>query len=210
MGESVTSWIEVSAALVGAYALGCLATGYYLVRALKGVDIRAQGSGNAGARNVGRVLGRTGFVLTTLGDAGKGALAIWVARRLFQDESIAALALLAVTAGHIWPVQLRFRGGKGVATSLGALCVYDWRLTIAYLLLLAPGLLVARKTVLPGILAFAGPPAAAAWLSYGWLEICALVSLTTMIFVAHRTNLIDGVPALAAFRDHRTKAGSIE
>ena len=203
----VTSWAEVSAALFGGYALGCAATGYYLVRALRGVDVRTLGSGNVGARNVGRVLGKAGFLLTTLGDAGKGALAIWLARGLLRDEGVAALVLLAVTAGHIWPVQLGLRGGKGVATSLGALCVYDWRLAAAYLAICAIGLAFTRNTVLAGLFAFLPLPAIAAWLGYGWLDVGALILLAAMILLAHRSNLVESIPALTAYLRDRAKVG---
>ena len=111
------NWFQATGCALGAYLLGCLATGYYLVRARTGRDIREIDSGSTGARNVGRVLGKTGFGLTVLGDFGKGALAVWGARHWTHDHQLAALAMLAVVAGHIWPAQLRFRGGKGVATS---------------------------------------------------------------------------------------------
>ncbi len=199
----MTSWSDATIALVGAYALGCLTTGYYLVRAVKGVDIRAEGSGAVGARNVSRVLGKSGFVVTTLGDACKGALAVWAAHRFFHDEYITALALLAVTAGHIWPVQLRFRGGKGIATSLGALCIYDWRLAAAYLVLFATGVALARKTVLPGLAAFVGLPAAALWLNHNWFQISALILLAALIVYAHRANLREEFSSLATHRARR-------
>lgn len=194
------NWGEASLSAIGAYVLGCFATGYYLVRATKGVDIRTVGSGSVGARNVSRALGKTGFILTTLGDFFKGALAIWAARRFFHDERLVMIALLAVVAGHIWPVQLRFRGGKGVATSIGALLVYDWRLAIVYGLVFACGLLIVRKTILPGLFAFACVPPAGFWLHHNMFELTALAFLAVMVLFAHRTNLVEEIPALAARR----------
>ncbi len=68
--------------VLGSYLLGCFTTGYYLVRLLSGQDIRAVSSGNVGSRNVGRLLGPKGFILTFIGDAGKVMLAVWLAHRL--------------------------------------------------------------------------------------------------------------------------------
>src|SRR6059036_3935005 len=132
-------WGQMTLCALGAYVLGCFTTGYYLVRAVRGVDIRTVESGNVGARNVSHVLGKTGFLITTIGDVTKGVLAVWAARHFLHDERYTAAALLAVVVGHIWPVQLFFRGGKGVATSLGGLLIYDWRLVVAYLLVFFGG-----------------------------------------------------------------------
>src|SRR5262245_16428862 len=112
-------------AILLCYALGCLTTGYYLVWLRTGVDIRTLGSRSLGARNVGRALGATGFFMTLLGDIGKGVVAILLARYIGLAEAALPLALLAVVAGHIWPVQLGFQGGKGLATAAGALLIYD-------------------------------------------------------------------------------------
>ena len=106
-----------------AYALGCLNAGYYLLRWRDGRDIRQLGSGNAGARNAGRVLGRGGFALVFALDAAKGLLAVLAARWLSHDA--AALCALAAVLGHAYPIQLGWRGGKGVATAIGALAGLD-------------------------------------------------------------------------------------
>src|SRR5262245_30101708 len=128
------NWGRAWALAASAYALGCLTTGYYLVRLRLGLDLREVGSGTVGARNVSRVLGWPGFVLTVLGYVSIGALAVWGAEQFTTDGRLVALAMLCVVAGHVWPAQLRFHGGKGVATSLGALLVYDYHLAGAFLL----------------------------------------------------------------------------
>ena len=121
---------QISAALSAGYLLGCLTLGYYLVRWQTGQDIRQTGSGSVGAKNVGRVLGVGGFMLTVLADLAKGALAVWLVSHYLADERLAALAMLAVVMGHIWPAQLGFHGGKGVATAFGAMLVYDPRMAL--------------------------------------------------------------------------------
>ena len=159
-------WGEGSGIAVAAYLLGCFTTGYYLVRLKTGQDIREAGSGNVGAKNAGRILGWPGFLLTVLGDAGKGIFAVWAASHFTLDDRLVAGAMLAVTAGHIWPVQLRFRGGKGMATSLGALLAYDLHLTAAFVLLFIGSFAIVRKTVLPGLFAFACLPLVSVYLGH--------------------------------------------
>lgn len=110
----------VEAALVlFAYGLGCLNAGYYLLRWRDGRDLRELGSGNAGARNAGRLLGPQGFAVVFALDATKGLLAVLLARGWAPEAT--ALCAVAATLGHVYPVQLQWRGGKGVATAIGAL-----------------------------------------------------------------------------------------
>lgn len=110
-----------------AYLLGSIPFGYLVVRAAGGGDVRETGSGGTGATNVTRRAGKWAGLLTLLLDALKGAAAVLVARwvlsgGLFADWWVAACAL-AVVAGHVFPVWLGFRGGKGVATGLGVFVV---------------------------------------------------------------------------------------
>ena len=206
----VTNWGEMSLGLIGVYLLGCFTTGYYLVRTIKDLDIRTVGSGSVGARNVSRVLGQTGFLVTTLGDALKGALAVWLVRHFFAADRVATLAVIAVVAGHVWPLQLRLRGGKGVATSIGALLVYDWRLVVVYVAVFACGVAGARKTILPGLFAFVCLPAAGFWLHRDGFELAALTLLAGVVVFAHRTNLVEEIPALAARQSLRRGAYGAE
>ncbi len=190
------NWSEVVWVVLCAYSLGCLATGYYLVRWRTGQDLREEGSGSLGARNVGRVLGPAGFTATLAGDMAKGALAVWVARHFTQDERLAALALLAVVAGHVWPAQLRLRGGKGVATALGGLMVYDFYLALAFGLLFAAGFAALRRTVLPGLLAFACLPLVSLYWAAdpGRLpdpaRTASVLLLAVLVLIAHRRNMM--------------------
>jgi len=104
------------------YLLGSIPFGYLLVRIFKGEDVRSSGSGNIGATNVARKSPALG-VATLLLDAAKGLAAVLVARMLFsgpQQQLIMTTAAFFAVLGHLFPVWLKFRGGKGVATSLGA------------------------------------------------------------------------------------------
>jgi len=105
------------------YLLGSIPFGYLLVRVFYGQDIRRTGSGNIGATNVSRTSTWLG-VLTLILDACKGAAAVLLTRTLFPDQPVLlGLAALAVIGGHVFPLWLKFRGGKGVATGLGSFVV---------------------------------------------------------------------------------------
>lgn len=105
-----------------AYLVGSIPTGLLLARRA-GIDPRRSGSGNVGATNVARSAGVRIGLATLAGDATKGALPVVTARWLDLGESVAASAGVAAVIGHVAPIGLRFRGGKGVATALGALSV---------------------------------------------------------------------------------------
>jgi glycerol-3-phosphate acyltransferase PlsY len=106
--------------LAAAYFLGSIPFGLILAKLFAGSDIRKSGSGNIGANNVARVAGPAAGILTLALDVAKGAAAVWLAGR-FTDQSSTAMTLAAASAliGHCYPVWLKFKGGKGVATALG-------------------------------------------------------------------------------------------
>jgi glycerol-3-phosphate acyltransferase PlsY len=112
-------WIPV----VG-YLLGSIPFGLFIAKIFGGADIRAEGSGNIGASNVTRVVGPVPGILTLVLDAAKGALAVWLtARYTEQSATWMMIAGLAALIGHCFPIWLRFKGGKGVATALGVFLV---------------------------------------------------------------------------------------
>ena len=112
--------------LIIAYLLGNISTSYIIAKRLAGVDIRTQGSGNAGSTNVLRTLGKKAGAMTFIGDLLKGIIAVFIGYAISKfaniDTVIAGyVAVFGVVCGHNWPAFLGFRGGKGVATSLGAM-----------------------------------------------------------------------------------------
>ena len=133
---------------LGAYALGSFSTGYYLVRLRTGRDIRLLGSGSAGGRNVARSVGLTASAMTLAGDAAKGALAAGTAVLLGLETWAVMLVIGAVVAGHIWPPQLQFRGGKGLATVMGAVLVFDYVLVLIAFAMAAVALALSRRFIL--------------------------------------------------------------
>jgi glycerol-3-phosphate acyltransferase PlsY len=110
--------MTIAMVVVLAYLLGSIPFGMVVARA-RGVDLRKIGSGNIGATNVARALGRPWAVAVLLADAAKGFLPVWLGRRLGLPDAWVAVAGLAAIVGHMFTLVLRGRGGKGVATSLG-------------------------------------------------------------------------------------------
>jgi len=115
-----------------AYLLGSIPFGLLIVKATSGGDIRKAGSGNIGAANVARNAGAVAGVLTLLLDAGKGYLAVWfAARETGANERWMIAAAAAAVVGHVFPVWLGFKGGKGVATGLGVMLPICWQAVAA-------------------------------------------------------------------------------
>ena len=104
--------------LLGGYVLGSIPTGFLAGRAW-GVDVRREGSGNIGMANVLRTAGKWPAVITLLGDMLKGFAPVYLARLLIENEWVIAAVALAAVVGHCWPIFLRFKGGKAVATGAG-------------------------------------------------------------------------------------------
>lgn len=109
--------------VVVAYLIGSIPFGYLIVRKTIGADIRQTGSGGTGATNVSRRAGKAAGVLTLLLDAAKGCVAVVIAKAVSGDDWVIAAAAIAALVGHIFPVWLSFRGGKGVATGVGIFLV---------------------------------------------------------------------------------------
>ncbi len=178
-----------------AYLLGCINTGFYLVKSLSNCDIRSISSGGTGSRNVGRLLGTKGFIITLIGDAGKGLAAVWIAQYFATSGWLVYAAFLAVVCGHIWPFQLSFRGGKGFATFAGSMLLLE-PLVLLYGFLLAVCLLLFfRRTTMSGLLALACSPILMAinhtrnnnnWATNEFLVYCLIVII---VLFGHRDNI---------------------
>lgn len=114
-------WLLLAASAIAGYFIGCLSFGYISGMIFKRKDIRKYGSGNAGTANMARNFGWKLGALTLIGDAFKGVLACFVGWLIAGGEFGAYIAAIAVIAGHNWPVFLKFKGGKGIATTLGVM-----------------------------------------------------------------------------------------
>jgi len=168
--------------LLAAYLVGCLNGGYYAVKLKSGGDIRALGSGNAGATNAGRVLGKRAFLAVMLFDAVKMLAALKLAALLFPGNSLMpALTMPAVLLGHIFPAQLRFRGGKGIASLVGAAAyLFNLPLIVFTALLFLALYAVTRKYYYSGLAALGVLPLSypgSAWLLGRPVDTAMCVSL---------------------------------
>ncbi|HKS95106.1 MAG TPA: glycerol-3-phosphate 1-O-acyltransferase PlsY [Terriglobia bacterium] len=176
---------------LAAYLLGSIPFGYLIVRWQKGIDVRATGSHSTGATNVMRNLGIAGFLATFILDFGKGVAAVTLASRLTAgDPRWIAAAAVAAVAGHIAPVWLSFRGGKGVATGVGVFIVLAP--VPMGLALVVFGLLVAiwRYISLGSIVATAAFPALIYLLNHPPRPILAgAAGAATLIIAKHHANI---------------------
>ncbi len=145
-------------ALAAAYLAGAIPFGWLLGRLAGGLDVRRMGSGNIGATNVARSLGPWAGILTLALDVGKGAAAVWGAGKITGQPGVAVAAGLAAVAGHVFPVYLGFKGGKGVATGLGAFLVLAPGATLGAGALFVAAAAATRRVSVGSILAAASLP----------------------------------------------------
>ena len=181
------------------YLLGSIPFGYLLVRIFRGEDVRKSGSGNIGATNVSRkspVLG----VLTLLLDAGKGAAAVGLAYKIADHgdsgiptcEQLALAALFAVT-GHLFPLWLKFCGGKGVATGLGSFVIIAPKAVLLAAAIFLVIVLAFRYVSLASVIAVASFPSLALSLhEYGgeWLALAFMGTASLLIVMKHYSNIL--------------------
>jgi glycerol-3-phosphate acyltransferase PlsY len=173
-------------ALLGGYLLGSVPFGLLLAMAAGKGDIRSIGSGNIGATNVLRTGSKGLAAATVLLDGGKGFVAVWLAWRYLPD--VAPLAALGAVIGHCFPVWLGFRGGKGVATALGACLGLAWPIGLAYAIVWLAMLAVTRISSVGGMSAVAAAPIAAA--ATGRLDLVPVLAAIALIVVwLHRENI---------------------
>ncbi|HEX9021024.1 MAG TPA: glycerol-3-phosphate 1-O-acyltransferase PlsY [Nitrospirota bacterium] len=180
-----------TASIITSYLFGAVPFGLIFSRLLADVDVRSVGSGNIGATNVLRAAGKKAAILTLLADVFKGLLPVFALRLLFRDDMIVALSGAAAILGHNFPLYLKFKGGKGVATSYGVvLAVSPWIGLICLLIWLAAAFLW-RYSSLAALLSFASYPllifftAPPASKPYGLLSLF----IFGMIYIRHRENI---------------------
>jgi glycerol-3-phosphate acyltransferase PlsY len=182
--------VTLLAGALAAYLLGAIPVGLLVARAFGIVDVRSHGSGNIGAANVLRTAGRLPGVLTLGGDIAKGYLAVAVGTAL-GGSTPAALAVAAVAAivGNCWSAYLRFRGGKGVATGLGAfLYVAPWATAPAALVWLVTAITF-RYVSLASLMAAICVPLGALALGYPREAVAACAVGAAIVVYRHRDNM---------------------
>ncbi len=173
---------------VFAYLLGSVPAGY-IMGWIKGVDIINQGSGNAGATNVLRVMGKKEAALTLLFDGVKGFLVIYLAELLEFSPVFVILSGVLVILGHNWPVFFGFKGGRGIATSLGILVGLSWQVI---LVMLIPGLIViaiSRYVSLGSITGALMLPFVMYFFDLPYLYIIFGIIMSLMSLIRHKSNI---------------------
>jgi glycerol-3-phosphate acyltransferase PlsY len=176
------------ALIIGAYLLGSIPTGLLLARAA-GVDIRKTGSGNIGATNVYRTLGKKVGIMTLVGDCAKGLIPVLIARQLQLPGAWIAATGLAAFIGHVYTVFLGFKGGKGVATALGVFIGISPLSVLAALIVFILTLLKWRFVSLASITAAAAIPFLVALIEQKGLLIATSVIIAALVIWKHRENI---------------------
>jgi glycerol-3-phosphate acyltransferase PlsY len=177
-------------AVLAAYLVGAVPIGWLVGRAFGVSDIRRHGSGNIGATNVLRTLGRGPAVVTLLADVLKGYLGVMLGAALSSgDPGITAAATVAAVVGNCWSLFLGFRGGKGVATGLGALLRTVPLATLAALPVFVAVVATTRYVSLGSLLAAACVPLGAAMLGYPRVSAVAALAVAIIVIARHHANI---------------------
>jgi glycerol-3-phosphate acyltransferase PlsY len=176
--------------LVAAYLIGSVPFAVILARRWGGADLRRTGSGNVGATNVLRTLGVTPGVLVALLDMMKGAASVLIARQFDGGGTTPAAAGVAAVVGHVFPVWLGFRGGKGVAAACGVFWVLAPIATLVSLAVFVASIWISRYVSVGSVLASATLPPVAYATHCAASSVVAACAIATLIILRHRTNLV--------------------
>ena len=174
---------------LGGYLAGSIPFAVIVSRILSLPDPRTYGSKNIGATNVLRSGNRLAAALTLAGDASKGWIAVLVARILGMGDELLAVVGFFAFLGHVFPVWLRFRGGKGVATAAGVLIAFDWRVGLATIVAWLAVAAISRYSSLGAIVAALLAPAAAWYFLGAGPFLWAVAAMSVLVIVRHQTNI---------------------
>jgi glycerol-3-phosphate acyltransferase PlsY len=186
-----------------AYLLGSIPFGLLLTRFFGGVDIRSIGSGNIGATNVMRTGKKWLGVLTLLLDLGKGLVAVLFAKYVY-DENAAIIAGLFAVLGHVFPIWLQYKGGKGVATSFGVFLAINWSFALVILAVWVGVFLITRFSSLAAIVSICFS-SVIAYVMDGYMAAMLCLILSALIIFTHRQNLA----RLLSRTEHSFKGGAL-
>jgi glycerol-3-phosphate acyltransferase PlsY len=175
--------------LVFSYVLGCISTGYYLVKFSKSEDIRNSGSKGTGATNVGRILGKKGFIIVLIIDILKGMLIAFLCRYYNFTEAQCVLSIMALASGHIWPAQLKFKGGKGIAVLMGFFFIWQFYMLLTFGIVMGISYLTLKSFKKGGLISFMVFPIYGICAHFEPIVILLLVFLSGIIYFAHRENI---------------------
>lgn len=172
------------------YFIGSIPFGYVIVKLISHIDIRTVGSGNIGATNAGRVLGKWGFITVFILDFLKGFIPVLLVRMYYGEKSyVLLLVALAIILGHMYTIFLKFKGGKGVATGLGIFTAISPLATLIGIIIFAIVALLSKMVSLSSILASIGI-AIYLWISNSWIDLNITVTIIVIFIVyKHKENI---------------------
>lgn len=172
------------------YLAGCFQTAYIIGKTNKHIDIRQYGSGNSGTTNALRVMGVKLGVLTFIGDFFKGFLTVWMVLFVTKDSLLAVLAAAGVILGHDFPIFLNFRGGKGIASTLGIAFALDYRAGLVGVAIMISVIFISRYVSVASITLCIGLPICFYVLGiFGTKELCLLAAISGLGIYQHRDNI---------------------
>ena len=173
------------------YLIGCFPSAYFLGKMYKNIDIRNHGSGNSGSTNALRVMGTKFGILTLAIDVLKGVLAVLIGRIILGDQG-GLFAGVLVVLGHNFPIFLKFKGGKGVATSIGVLMVLTWKTALVVVLIGVIVIILTRYVSLGSILGAVSAPVTAVLVMETMDKplFITVVILASLLILRHKANIL--------------------
>lgn len=185
--------LKILIIILASYLIGCFCTAYYYGVMFKNKDIRNFGSGNLGALNSGRVLGKSSFIIVLSIDFLKGFMVMIIGRCFSLTDTSLFIIMFAVIMGHMFPIQLKFKGGKGIATFMGVLTSYNYLFAIIILITFIAIYCVIRKFTISGLISIIFFPVIIFIIGYPSKNTEAFVMLifTLMIILKHKKNILN-------------------
>jgi acyl phosphate:glycerol-3-phosphate acyltransferase len=177
-------------AIVVSYLIGSVSFSFIIAKFVKGIDIRKHGSGNAGATNTLRVLGKGPAIAVLLLDVLKGMIAVWIGMWASDVIWLSVICALAVIAGHNWPVFFGFRGGKGIATTIGAVAVLCFLPALFAGIIAIVSIIITRYVSLGSLIFAALLPISIAIMGRPTEILIGSIIIGVFAFIRHRSNIV--------------------
>ena len=175
--------------IIASYFIGAIPSGVVLAKAFSSKDIRQEGSGNIGATNVTRVLGKKFGAVTLAGDLLKGFLPVFVGSYLVSSLSVVCLMGLAAFLGHLFPVYLRLKGGKGVATALGVFLYFAPSVILVEIVIFVAVVGIWKYVSLGSLIAAAAMPLLLLLFAFPKPVVLLSIAFALLIFIKHKANI---------------------
>lgn len=179
--------------LIISYLVGNILTSFFLGKFILKKDIRFEGSGNAGARNAGRIFGKKYFLFVFLGDSLKGFIVVWSGLYLNFSSEILLLALGCAVLGHIKPALFHFKGGKGVSTFIGGILAFETHLALVIIIGFIITYPLLKSFTLSGLISLFFIPIYMCFFQGSLIDSCIAIAISLIIAIAHKENILERV-----------------